>query len=101
LQTKGQLDEEVYNEEYVRLSGELEKLKQEKVDAEKGILSIEQYKQRVDEIVNTINGQEGLISEFDDNIFNALVDRIEILEPTHFVFVLKNGMRVEEIYCEK
>jgi len=95
LQTKGQMDEEVYNEEYVRLSGELEKLRHEKADAEKGIFSIEQYKQRVDEIVYTINAQDCVLSEFDDNIFNALVDRIGILEPTHFVFVLKNGMRVE------
>ena len=31
----------------------------------------------------------------DDKIFNALVDRIEVLEATHFVFVLKNGLRVE------
>ncbi|HCT65758.1 MAG TPA: recombinase [Lachnospiraceae bacterium] len=27
----------------------------------------------------------------------ALVEKIEILSPTHFVFVLKSGMRVKEI----
>ncbi|MBK5242048.1 recombinase family protein [Clostridium sp.] len=96
LQTKGQMDEEVYNEEYVRLSGELEKLRQEKGKSEKGNLSIEQYKVRVVEIIKVINEQEGLLSEFDENIFNALVEKIEILQPTHFVFVLKNGMRMEE-----
>lgn len=41
--------------------------------------------------------QEGLLSELDDNIFNALVERIDILETTHFVFVLRGRMRVEEI----
>ena len=95
LQTKGQMDEEVYNEEYVRLSGEVEKLRQEKTQVEKGDVDVEQYKQRVVEIIKVINGQEGLLSKFDDNIFNALVDRIEILEATHFVFVLKSGMRVD------
>jgi len=33
---------------------------------------------------------------FDEQIFNALVEKIDILTPTHFVFELKNGMRVEE-----
>jgi hypothetical protein len=28
-------------------------------------------------------------------IFNALVEKIEILTPAHFVFELKSGMRVE------
>jgi len=96
LQIKGRMDDEVYNEEYVRLSEELEKLRHEKGKSEKGNLSIEQYKVRVVEIIKVINEQEGLLSEFDENIFNALVEKIEILQPTHFVFVLKNGMRVEE-----
>lgn len=56
-----------------------------------------QYKERVDEIIKVIKKQEGLLTEFDDNIFNALIDRIEVLESTHFVFVLKNGMRVEKM----
>jgi len=97
LQTKGQMDEEVYNEEYVRISGELQKLRQAKSKIETGNVSIEQYKQRVDEIIKVIKEQEGLLIEFDDKIFNALIDIIEVLESTNFVFVLKNGMRVEEI----
>lgn len=40
LQTKGQMDEEVYNEEYVRLSGEIEKLRQEKSKIEKGNVNV-------------------------------------------------------------
>jgi hypothetical protein len=28
-------------------------------------------------------------------IFNALIERIEVLKSTHFVFVLSNGMSVE------
>ena len=34
---------------------------------------------------------------FDEQIFNALVEKIEILTPAHFVFELKSGMRVDEI----
>ncbi|MFL0194819.1 recombinase family protein [Clostridium sp. WILCCON 0269] len=96
LQTKGKMDEEVYSEEYARLSGELEKLRQEKAKIEKGKLDVKQYKQRVAEIIKVIKEQESLLTKFDDKIFNALVDKIEIISPTHFVFVLRNGMRVEE-----
>ena len=32
-----------------------------------------------------------------EQIFNTLVEKIEILTPAHFVFELKSGMRVEEI----
>ncbi|AWK51784.1 recombinase [Clostridium beijerinckii] len=34
-----------------------------------------------------------MLTEFDDKIFNALVDRIDILELTYFAFVLKNKIR--------
>ncbi|WP_207725670.1 hypothetical protein [Clostridium sp. DJ247] len=52
---------------------------------------------KLSEIIEAINGQQELLIEFDDKIFNALVEKIEILEPTHFVFVLRNGIRMEEI----
>ena len=38
-----------------------------------------------------------MLEEFDEQIFNALVEKIEILAPTHFIFELKSGMRVDEI----
>ncbi|MCO5386079.1 MAG: recombinase [Desulfosporosinus sp.] len=43
------------------------------------------------------NGRDSLLEEFNEEIFNALVENIEILTPTHFVFELKSGMRVEEV----
>ncbi|MDR3544053.1 MAG: hypothetical protein P4L69_24320 [Desulfosporosinus sp.] len=54
-------------------------------------------KERFDKIVLTINSRDSLLEEFDEEIFNALVKKIEILTPAHFVFELKSGMRVEEI----
>ena len=54
-------------------------------------------KERFDEILQTINSRQELLEEFDEEIFNALVEKIEILTPTHFVFELKSGMRVDEI----
>ncbi|MHB8126165.1 MAG: hypothetical protein ACYDEJ_11080 [Desulfitobacteriaceae bacterium] len=45
-------------------------------------------KQRVEEIVEAINSRDSLLEEFDEQIFNALVEKIEILTPAHFVFEL-------------
>jgi len=53
-------------------------------------------KERFDEILQTINSRVSLLEEFDEEIFNALVEKIEILTPSHFVFELKSGMRMEE-----
>ncbi|ALP38991.1 recombinase [Paenibacillus sp. IHB B 3084] len=38
-----------------------------------------------------------MLEQFDDNLFNALVEKITILSPAHFVFSLKSGMSIDEI----
>ncbi|MCC5908933.1 MAG: recombinase zinc beta ribbon domain-containing protein, partial [Clostridiaceae bacterium] len=97
LQTTGKIDGEVYNEEYMRISQELESLRKEKGKFERANEAEEEYKDRVKEIIEILDSMDGLLEEFNDEIFNALVEKIEILEPRHFVFVLKSGVRVEEI----
>ncbi|MEA4900712.1 hypothetical protein [Desulfitobacterium sp.] len=46
-------------------------------------------KQSFEIIRETINSRESLL---DEQIFNALVKKIEVLLPTHFAFILKNGI---------
>ena len=48
-------------------------------------------------LLETLNRRDSLLEEFDEEIFNALVEKIEILISTHFIFELKSGMRMEEI----
>ncbi|WP_240343729.1 hypothetical protein [Paenibacillus sp. SYP-B3998] len=43
-----------------------------------------------------MNERQGLLEQFDDDLFNALVETITILSPAHFVFVLKSGLELEE-----
>lgn len=52
-------------------------------------------KQRFNEIIQTLNSRDELLEEFNEQIFNALVEKIEILTPTHFAIILKSGLRVE------
>lgn len=96
FQVKNGMDDEVYKEEYLRLSSELEELRKRRVEFDKQDSINEALRRRVNDIVKTINSRKELLEEFDENIFNALVEKIEIISPTHFVFVLKSGMRVEE-----
>ncbi len=58
-------------------------------------------KQRFDKIPETINSRDSLLEEFAEEIFNALVEKIEILTPTHFVFELKRGVKREKIESKK
>ncbi|MGE6896491.1 recombinase family protein [Priestia flexa] len=97
LNIKGEMDAEVYQEEQDRIGDELEQLREQKQEVERKQESKEQYKKRAQEILNVFKHKEGLLEQFDDSIFNALVEKIEILSPAHFIFVLKNGMRVEEV----
>ena len=65
------------------------------MELNKVIESKDDIKGRFDEILETINSRDSLLEVFDEEIFNALVEKIEILIPTHFVFELKSGMRVK------
>ena len=97
FQVDNNVGSEVYNEEYIRISGELEEVRNKRLEHDKVNDLKDGLKQRFDEILQTINSRDALLEEFDDEIFNALVEKIEILMPTHFVFELKSGMRVDGI----
>lgn len=79
------VDPEVYNEEYKSISEELEEVLKKKLEHDKVNESKDGVKQRFDETVQTINGRGSLLEEFDEEIFNELVEKIEILKPTHFL----------------
>jgi len=76
----------------------LEELRKRRLEYDRQDSIKEGLRRRVNEIVEAINSRQELLEEFDENIFNALVEKIEVISPTHFIFVLKSGMRVEEKY---
>ena len=97
FQVNNNVDSEVYNEEYISISGELEEVRKKRLEHDKVNDLKDGLKQRFDEILQTINSRDSLLEEFDEEIFNALVEKIEIISPAHFVFELKSGLRVGEI----
>ena len=48
-------------------------------------------KQRFNEILETISSRDSLLEKFDAEILNALVEKIKILTPAHFVFEYEIG----------
>jgi site-specific DNA recombinase len=99
LKLRNNIDETVYNEENARISQELDGLRNMKIQLTKEYDQQDQYKERIKEIIYTINEREELLEQFDDDIFNALVEKITILSPAHFLFTLKSGLEIEE--CEE
>ena len=96
LQVRNQIDDAVYNEEYIRISTELEELREQRAEFDRQNDIGNDYKERLNVIIETLNSWHGLLVEFSDGIFNVLVEKIEVISPTHFVFTLKSGMKVEE-----
>ncbi|KAF6616196.1 recombinase family protein [Paenibacillus polymyxa] len=97
LKLRNQIDETVYDEETNRLSSELNELRQQMLILEEEEDQKEKIKERVDEIIQLLNSRQDILEQFDDNLFNALVEKITILSPAHFVFTLKSGMSLDEI----
>jgi len=96
LQVKNNIDSDVYNEEYYEIAKELEELRDKRAEFDIENSLKENYKERMNEIIQTIRCRQETMTEFDESIFNALVEKIDVISPTHFVFELKNGVRVEE-----
>ncbi|AIQ11341.1 recombinase family protein [Paenibacillus durus] len=97
LKLRNQIDEAVYNEENVRISGELNELRQQKILLEKDNDRKTQIKDRVDEMIQVLSLRQDVLIQFDDNLFNALVEKITILSPAHFIFTMKSGLNIDEI----
>ncbi|MEK4458166.1 recombinase family protein [Paenibacillus sp. FSL R10-2748] len=97
LKLRNQIDEIVYDEETNRLSNELNELRQQKLTLEQEHEQQAKIKERVDEIIQILSLRKDILEQFDDNLFNALVEKITILSPAHFVFTLKSGMSIDEI----
>ncbi|MBE0344488.1 hypothetical protein E4V51_33470 [Paenibacillus sp. 28ISP30-2] len=97
LKLRNQIDETVYNEETNRLSNELNELRQQKLTLEQEHDQKAKIKERVDEIIQVLSTRQDILEQFNDNLFNALVEKITILSPAHFVFTLKSGMSIDEI----
>jgi len=96
LNVKANLDADIYGEEYARITGEMEELRQQRAAFTQAEFKRKDTLARVREIEKMLRGQE-IVKEFDEDLFTSLVERIRVKSLVEVVFVLKAGVKVREI----
>jgi len=101
LQIKENIEPDVFQSEYGKLKSELDELKEERNSIGWDESRREEMLRRTGEIYNYLDEQDGILSEFEDDVFDALVEHIVVISPTHLKFELKNGLVLEEKFIKK
>lgn len=96
LNTQSGLDRDIYEEEYNRLVLEMDALRKQRSEYTKTEFECINNFSKIKQIEKMLNNSE-FISGFDDDIFQAMVERINIKSIVKAEFVLKSGIPVEEI----
>ncbi len=90
------IDDEIYGEEYNRIAGEIEDLRNKR----SGITQAEMMQQetlgRMREIDKVFRGMDG-IQGFDEELFGMLVERIRVINLVQVEFILRSGVRANEV----
>jgi hypothetical protein len=73
FQVNNNIDSEVYNEEYNRISRELESVRRKRLEYDRVNEVKDDLNKRFEIIRETINSRESLRDEFDEEIFNTLL----------------------------
>ncbi|XOK60305.1 hypothetical protein ACJ7K1_27825 [Paenibacillus elgii] len=97
LKLRNQIDDAVYEEEHIRISQQLEELRQNETMLRKDHEQKVHVKERINEIIKVLTTRQELLEQFDASLFHALVEKITILSPAHFIFTLKSGIEINEL----
>ncbi len=94
LRTKGFLDEKKYNEQFTALENKKSRLERElnrlsKADDEDEIL------EQLDTLIDSFEGRTAIITEFDDELFGMIVERI-VVRNNILEFHLISGLKFNE-----
>lgn len=95
LQTKGFIDSALFIEQSTQISRKIDKLSKEF----RQITRLDEDDEVIDSIkilINLLEKDDGLIQEFDENIFESIVEKIEIKSELIFEFQLLGGLKFTE-----
>jgi hypothetical protein len=95
LNVKANLDADIYGEEYARITGEMEELRQQRSTFTQAEFKRKDTLSRIREIEKMLRGEE-IMKEFDEELFTALVEQIRVKSLVEVVFVLRAGLEVRE-----
>ena len=101
LRLRKQIEDKYYNVEYAKITDELELVSQLKNETEMEHLDDVKCRDKLDAIGKIINNGDEPLTEFDDDLFVALIDRVIIKSPRHFFFILESGQEFEVDYSSQ
>jgi site-specific DNA recombinase len=101
LRLRKQIEDKFYNKEYEKITEELESVSQVKNEIELEHLDDVKYRDKLDAIGKIINNGDEALTEFDDDLFVALIDKVIIKSPKHFLFILESGQEYEADYSSQ
>lgn len=97
LDVRKGLDHEIYDEEYGRLEEEIKQLKAKKQRFDNVELIRKNGIEKVKEIEKVLNSREGVINEFDDELFGQMVKEVKVVSLVEVESGYKNEVMVKEI----
>lgn len=100
LKEKGYADEEIYYEEKNKLSKNIAALREQRSKLAWELTGQDEWVDRANKVYEFISGIDNILEEFDEEIFNAIVEKITVKSDKYIIFELKNGLSLDE-YFEK
>ena len=93
--SKIQLNQEEYNKQYENLKNQYEKNNEKLIKLENTRLEWKVKKQRTLELLDKIKNQNSLITEFDEQMWYSLIEKVTVNRGGTLKFELKNGQIIE------
>lgn len=90
-----EIDDEAYNREYQRLNRELTELRIKKDEADKAKLQKTKDISRITAVKDIIGDGSKSLIEFDDDLFEAMVEKVGIKSQTEFEFHFESGQVIK------
>ena len=89
--SKIQLNQEEYNKQYENLKNQYEKNNEKLIKLENTKLEWKVKKQKTLELLDRIKNQDKLITDFDEQMWYSLIERVIVNRDGTLKFELKNG----------
>lgn len=91
MKLRKQIDDDAYNREYQRLNRELTDLKIQKNELDKTSLQRAKDKSKMVAVKNIIGDGTQPLTEFDEDLFDAMVKKVVVKSKTEFEFWFESG----------
>ena len=100
IKEKGYADEQIYYEEKNKLAMNITELRRQRSQLAWELTGQDEWIDRANKVYEFISGIDTILYEFDEDIFNSIVEKIIVKSKEHLIFELKNGLTINE-YFEK